>query len=399
NLTTWTAATATATHAEAIQMAKSLVFVPAGTEMHGTYSVDRPNLQYVVRIFQHPNSVEHFLDFSFVVPLGLTDAAQIPLTIIFADFISRGNSIMKYLQYLDGLLPSNIPNQDRLIQTYNGLVPFDQRQAICADFKAGHIRVLIVTDTATYGFDVPNVRRVILSDVSTSVANQQQQAGRTGRDGLPAEVYTFTPSWVLESTPTSASAKQVADTARRSKLPQTVVQWFNPTAEKCPRGIILEHNGEVFVRRSRCCVPVCNAATSDLEEVARWEQYFLARPTSMAHILTAPRLRSDGTFYALEKLMKESLEQMLDRWRHRIWACIRPCLEEPCEYFLPRHIMNAIVDEVHVCSSLDNLKTLAAGWEYVDTHAEQPFNFLTEILTAFQQIFTDRRAAEQPSSD
>ncbi|KAJ7747488.1 hypothetical protein B0H16DRAFT_1725917 [Mycena metata] len=133
----------------------------------------------------------------------------------------------------------------------------------------------------------------------------------------------------------------------------------------------------------------CNPYRKDVNS-----EDYIAHTTS-----TAPRLRSDGTFHALEKLMKESLEQMLDRWRHRIWACIRPCLEEPCEYFLPRHIMNAIVDEVHVCSSLDNLKTLAAGWEYVDTHAEQPFNFLTEILTAFQQIFTDRRAAEQPSSD
>jgi hypothetical protein len=129
--------------------------------------------------------------------------------------------------------------------------------------------------------------------------------------------------------------------------------------------------------------------------VARWERYFLAKQA----VGTTPRLRSDRTFHALEKPMKESLQQMLDRWRHRIWARIRDCLEEPCEYFLPRHIMNAIVDKAHVCMSLDNLKTIAAGWEYADTHAQQLFDFLTEVLTGFNQIFKDRTAAEQPSSD
>ncbi|KAJ6544426.1 P-loop containing nucleoside triphosphate hydrolase protein [Mycena capillaripes] len=395
NSTVWVGATATATPAGAIALAKALGF-RSGHYTNARYSVDRPNLKYISRTYQHPTSNGEFLDFSFVVPFDLCDANQIVLTIIFADFIKRGNEIMKYL---DGLIPSHIPDRNRLIQTYNGLMPFDLRQQLTEDFKSGKVRVLIVTDTATYGFDVPNIRRVILTDVSTSFSDHEQKLGRAGRDGLPAEVIAFAPPWVREPRveANTGTATQAAEAERRSKLPIALLGWLNPTVEMCSRGASMQHNGEVFVRRPGCCAPMCDpdGSNADLTEVSRWEKYFLAKQTSTG----AARLRSNGTFHALEKPMKDSLEQMLDRWRHRMWAEIRVVLEEPCEYFLPRRVLNAIVQKAHVCTSLDNLKTIAVGWDYADSHGERLFEFLTAALTGFNQIFKDRLAAEEPSSD
>ncbi|KAJ6481318.1 P-loop containing nucleoside triphosphate hydrolase protein [Mycena vitilis] len=393
--TIWIAGTATAPPKHAISIAKALGFRD-GDYINARYSVDRPNLKYIPRTYQHPTSNGEFMDLSFVVPFGLRAAVEIIPSILFADFIKRGNEIMKYL---DPLIPPHIPDRERLIQTYNSLMPFDQRKQLIEDFKSGIVRVLIVTDTASYGFDVPNIRRAILTDVAGSFSDHHQKLGRAGRDGLPAVVIAFAPPWVLEppSGASTASAAQIAEAERRSKLPKPLVRWFNPTAGMCPRGISMEHDGEAFVCRPGCCSPICdpNGSDADLAEVARWERFFIAKQASTG----AARLRSDGTFRALEKPMKESLEQMLDRWRHRKWAEIRVCLEEPCEYFLPRQVMNAIVNKAHVCTSLDKLKTIATNWDYADSHGEQLFEYLTAALTGFNQIFKDRVVDEAPSSD
>ncbi|KAK6969564.1 p-loop containing nucleoside triphosphate hydrolase protein [Favolaschia claudopus] len=275
-------------------------------------------------------------------------------------------------------------------------MPFEERQQVVEDFKAGHVRVLIVTDTATYGFDAPNL--AVLADLPTSKADKDQKVGRAGRDGLPSVVVAFAPPWMIEPVggvdPTNP--KHLADLEKRSKLPHSLVQWYNPTAEKCCRAITMEQNGEVFVRRSNCCI-VCNPDGSDthLAEVAKWQQYFLAKQP----VASEPRIRSDGTFHALEKPMKESLEQMLDRWRHRIWAQIRTSRDEPCEYFLPEHVLQAIVNKAHVCTSMDRLKTVAGGWEYADSHGGMLLNYLKEALLGFNQIFQDRKAAEGIPSD
>ncbi|KAJ7451710.1 P-loop containing nucleoside triphosphate hydrolase protein [Mycena galericulata] len=392
--TIWAAATATATPSGAITQAMGLGFAP-GRYTNARYSVDRPNLRYIPRIYQHPSSGIEFLDFSFVIPFDLHDASDIVLTIIFADFIKRGHAIMKYL---DNLIPSKIPGRDKLIQTYNSLMPYECRQKLIEDFKSGKIRVMIVTDTATYGFDVPNIRRAILTDLPNSFSDHEQKLGRAGRDGLPADVYAFALPWILEPSPgvNTTSAKYINDAERRDKTPKPLRRWFNPTPEMCSRGASMEHNGEVFVHRAGCCVPIHDAdgGAADLAEVARWEQFFLERQAATA----APRLRSDGTFRALEKPMKESLTQMLDQWRHRRWAEVRTCREEPCEFFLPRHVMNTLVDKAHVCTSLSNLKTIAIGWDYVDSHGEQLFKYLSQALVGFNEIIQERALGEDTSA-
>ncbi|KAK7059355.1 P-loop containing nucleoside triphosphate hydrolase protein [Favolaschia claudopus] len=391
----WAAATATATPVEALSMAAALGFHP-NKYINARYSVDRPNLKFIPRILQHPTSNGQFLDYSFIIPFDLVDIKQIPETIVFADYIKRGNELE---EFLDGLLPPSLPNRDKIIRTYNSLLPFEERQQLIEDFKAGHVRVLIVTDTATYGFDVPNIRLAVLTDLPTSKADKDQKLGRAGRDGLPAVVVAFAPSWLVEPPdgvdPTNP--KHLAELERRKKLPPAVVQWYNPTAEKCCRAVTMQHDGEAFIPRPGCCVPICepDGFAAYLAETAKWVQFFDAKQQTAAE----PRIRSDGTFYALEKPMKESMEQMLDRWRHRIWAQIRTRPEEPCEYFLPRHILNSIVNKAHVCTSVERLKTVAADWDYADTHGQLLFDYLNEALTGFSQIFKERAAADGPSSE
>ncbi|KAJ7622792.1 hypothetical protein DFH06DRAFT_1143124 [Mycena polygramma] len=320
--TIWIAGTAMAPPKNAIVMAKALGFRD-GHYINARYSVNRPNLKYIPRTYQHPTSNGEFLDLSFVVLFGLRAAIEIICTILFANFIN--------------------------------LMPFDQHKQLIEDFKSGQVCVLIVTDTATYGFDVPNIWCAILTDVAPSVSDHHQKLGRARRDGLPAEVIAFAPPWVLEppSGANTASGAQVAEAERHNKPPKPLVRWFNPTAEMCPCGTSMEHDGEAFVCRPGCCMLICNPNGSDAD---------------------------------LAKVARK-------------WAEIRVCLEEPCEYFLPRQVMNAIVNKAHVCISLDNLKTIATNWDYADSHGEQLFEYLTTALTGFNQIFEDHVIDEALSSD
>ncbi|KAJ7195397.1 P-loop containing nucleoside triphosphate hydrolase protein [Mycena rebaudengoi] len=393
--TIWCAATATATAAEALEMGQRLGF-HRGYYINARYSLDRPNLKYIPRFFEHPSSGTEFLDFSFVVPLGLLFAVQIIATIIFADTIKRGDDPMSYL---DSLIPGHIPRRLELIKTYNSLMPYDYRQQLKTDFQSGHVRVIIVTDTATYGFDTPNIRRAILADIPKDYKEAVQKFGRAGRDGLPAEVIAFAPAWVREPPPgTEITSKQgQTDAERRGKLPEVMLRWYNPTPACCPRCADTEHNGEAFVLRPDCCVPIHDAdgSTETLALVAQWVEYFDAKKAADS----PPRLRSDGTFHALDKQMKESLTLMLDRWRHRRWAAIRPSRDHATEFFFPRYILMAIVEKAHVCTSLENLKIISDGWKYFPDHGEDFLLYLTTALEGFEAIFQEGKVENAGPSE
>ncbi|KAJ7855954.1 hypothetical protein B0H14DRAFT_2168450, partial [Mycena olivaceomarginata] len=152
-------------------------------------SMHRPNIKYIPRFYEHPTTGTEHLDLAFVVPKGIQSALDIILTDIFAKTIERGFSIM---DYLDKLIPSTVPNAGHLIKLYNGLMTGSYQRKLKADFASGKVWVIMVTDTAAYGFDVPNVRRVVTTDLD----EMEQKFGWAGRDGQPAEAIAFAPSWV-----------------------------------------------------------------------------------------------------------------------------------------------------------------------------------------------------------
>ncbi|KAK7027150.1 P-loop containing nucleoside triphosphate hydrolase protein [Favolaschia claudopus] len=371
--TVYTLASATAPPAQAVIIAKSLGLQP-GTYKHARYSVDRPNLKYIPRFFQHPTTTRHFLDVSFVVPINMKIAADILPTIMFAETILRGDQLMIYL---DGLMPADIPGREHIIKTYTSLSTPKYRAQLKKDFEAGKTRILIVTDTATYGFDIACVRQAIVFDLPKDLGKLEQQLGRAGRDGEPARVIAFAPEWVRQQPPGSddSSAKAKADAAKRAELPASLVHWFNPTSTCCSRAVSMEHNGEVYIDRGPdCCVPIHdpNGSAADLAMVDRWAKHFEENQANVA----APR--------------KESLYQMLDHWRHKTWASIRPSEDDPSECFLPECVLNAIVEKAHICTSLENLRVISEGFKFMDKYGSQLLKYLTEILDGFKQILADR---------
>lgn len=64
-----------------------------------------------------------------------------------------------------------------------GEMPQDKRNAAMASFKAGEVPILVATDVAARGIDVPNVSHVINFDLPRKADVYLHRIGRTGRAG------------------------------------------------------------------------------------------------------------------------------------------------------------------------------------------------------------------------
>ncbi|CAJ0928952.1 unnamed protein product, partial [Mesorhabditis belari] len=65
------------------------------------------------------------------------------------------------------------------------------RENTLKDFRTGRVRVLIATDLASRGIDVPDVTHVINYDFPSEIEEYVHRVGRTGRAGKKGEALTF----------------------------------------------------------------------------------------------------------------------------------------------------------------------------------------------------------------
>lgn len=68
-----------------------------------------------------------------------------------------------------------------------------QRQRALDAFKSGKVGVLVATDVAARGLDIPNVSHVINFDTPQAYEDYVHRIGRTGRGGARGHAHTFVP--------------------------------------------------------------------------------------------------------------------------------------------------------------------------------------------------------------
>ena len=73
------------------------------------------------------------------------------------------------------------------------------RNAAMRDFRSGELRVLIATNLASRGLDIPSVEHVVNYDMPDNVEEYVHRIGRTARMGKEGTAMTFVAEWDLET--------------------------------------------------------------------------------------------------------------------------------------------------------------------------------------------------------
>jgi single-stranded-DNA-specific exonuclease len=75
------------------------------------------------------------------------------------------------------------------VMFYHAGMPSPERAGVERFFREGELRVIVATSAFGEGIDLPDVRHVVLYHLNFDFTEFNQQAGRAGRDGAPAEIH------------------------------------------------------------------------------------------------------------------------------------------------------------------------------------------------------------------
>ncbi|TFK17586.1 P-loop containing nucleoside triphosphate hydrolase protein [Coprinopsis marcescibilis] len=136
---------------------------------------DCSNVALVVRAMEH--AMNTYQDLQFVVPAGATKVEDIPKTMLYADNIPK---CIELEDYLEALLPENLWHQG-LIGPFSATFPSEYQEEALRLFKLGWIRILICTDAAGMGTNIPDVDVVVQWKLPSSLSAFVQRAGQAAR--------------------------------------------------------------------------------------------------------------------------------------------------------------------------------------------------------------------------
>ncbi|PIL24782.1 transporter [Ganoderma sinense ZZ0214-1] len=149
---------------------------------------DRSNVSLVVRACEHP--LNSYADLDFLIPSDLRGPLDIPKTYLYVDNISIGSEI---IDYLNAKIRARISSEESgmsrkarkrlrgVVRPFNATLSSGYRTRAMARFRTGHVRILVCTDAAGMGCNIPDVDRVVQWKLPKTFSHWIQRAGRAAR--------------------------------------------------------------------------------------------------------------------------------------------------------------------------------------------------------------------------
>ncbi|KAN0130509.1 P-loop containing nucleoside triphosphate hydrolase protein [Lactarius tabidus] len=134
---------------------------------------DRENVSIVVRAIHNP--LQSYSDLDFLIPTGIRCSQDLKKSWVYADNIEVGAEIIDHLRTL---LPKSMHD---VIRPYNAVHSIDYRTVAMDHFKSGKIRILVCTDAAGMGCNIPDIGIIIQWKLPTKLSSFVQRAGRAAR--------------------------------------------------------------------------------------------------------------------------------------------------------------------------------------------------------------------------
>ena len=108
----------------------------------------------------------------------------------------------------------------------HGRLSQGRRQQVLADLRSGALTVLVATDLAARGIDVPQLAAVVNHDLPRSVVDHTHRIGRTGRAGAAGVAVSF----IAADAPGSEAHFRLIEKRRQERVPREQVAGFEPAA-------------------------------------------------------------------------------------------------------------------------------------------------------------------------
>ncbi|KAF8804137.1 P-loop containing nucleoside triphosphate hydrolase protein [Phlegmacium glaucopus] len=136
---------------------------------------ERPNIAQVVRAMEHPMNT--FRDLNFLVPENMTMRDDIKKGFVYIDDIKEGGMATDYLntRICDDL------RSEGLVHPYNASMSKKYRKVVMDLFRTGIVRILICTDAARMGCNIPDIDVVVQWKTPRDLSSWVQRAGRAAR--------------------------------------------------------------------------------------------------------------------------------------------------------------------------------------------------------------------------
>ncbi|KAJ7934604.1 P-loop containing nucleoside triphosphate hydrolase protein [Mycena leptocephala] len=136
---------------------------------------DRTNVSQIIRAMEHP--ANSYRDLDFVVRDDMTKPEDVNSAFLYTDDIKDGGKIV---DHLNGRVHESFRSRG-LVRPYNAGMSREYRAHVMALFKAGIIRILVCTDAAGMGCDIPGIELVVQWKLPQNLSSWVQRAGRAAR--------------------------------------------------------------------------------------------------------------------------------------------------------------------------------------------------------------------------